>query len=101
MIENQRGVQKDKEGFIPVDFNWLGYQHDPFILAKQVFYIVDPIDKKWHIVLYDKRRIVGVGNIVDEDDYHHFDEIRPFSTDIEIVLVTNNDERNYLCSDHE
>jgi Domain of unknown function (DUF4216)/Domain of unknown function (DUF4218) len=34
-IENRRGVKKDKEGFISVDFNWLGYQHDPFILANR------------------------------------------------------------------
>jgi Domain of unknown function (DUF4216) len=34
-IENRRGVKTDKEGFITVDFNRLGYQDDPFILAKQ------------------------------------------------------------------
>jgi Domain of unknown function (DUF4216) len=49
-IENRRGIKIDKEGFISVDFNRLGYQHDPFILvnreAKQVFYITDPPDKK-------------------------------------------------------
>jgi Domain of unknown function (DUF4216) len=49
-IKNRRGVKKDKEGFISVDFNQLGYQYDPFILvnreAKQVFYITDPADKK-------------------------------------------------------
>jgi Domain of unknown function (DUF4216) len=49
-IKNQCGVKKDKEGFISVDFNRLGYQYDPFILAnreaKQVFYITDPANKK-------------------------------------------------------
>jgi Domain of unknown function (DUF4216) len=33
-IENRRGVKTDREGFITVDFNCLGYQDDPFILAK-------------------------------------------------------------------
>jgi Domain of unknown function (DUF4216)/Domain of unknown function (DUF4218) len=104
-IENRRGVKKDKEGFISVDFNRLGYQHDPFILAnreaKQVFYITDPADKKWHVVLPGKRRIVGVGDVVDEDEYDHFDEIPPFSTGFKSVPVTDNDETNYLRSDHE
>jgi hypothetical protein len=36
-IDNRKGrVRKDKDGFIIVDHNRLGYQHDPFILAKQV-----------------------------------------------------------------
>jgi Domain of unknown function (DUF4218)/Domain of unknown function (DUF4216) len=77
-IENMRGVRKDKYGMISIDFNRLGYKDDPFILAnkqaKQVFYIVDPADKKWHIVLPGKRHIVGVGDVVDEGDYDKFDE---------------------------
>jgi hypothetical protein len=32
-IENLCGVKKDKDEFIPVDFNGLSYQYDPFILA--------------------------------------------------------------------
>jgi Domain of unknown function (DUF4216) len=34
-IEHRRGIKKDKEGFISVDFNRLGYQHDLFILANR------------------------------------------------------------------
>jgi Domain of unknown function (DUF4216) len=104
-IKNQCGVKKDKEGFISVDFNRLGYQYDPFILAnreaKQVFYITDPANKKWHVVLPDKRRIVGVGDIVDKDGYDHFDEIPPFSTRFKSAPITDNDDTNYLHSDHE
>jgi Domain of unknown function (DUF4216) len=84
----------------------LDYRHDPFILAKhakQVFYVVDPTDKRWHVVLQGKRRIVGVGNVVDKEKYDHFDEIPPFFTGIEAVpmLVIDHEEINYLCSDHE
>jgi Domain of unknown function (DUF4216) len=103
-IDNRCGVRKDKEGFIYVNFNRLGYQHDPFILAiqaKHVFYIADPIDKKWHIVLPGKRHIVGVENVVDEEEYDHFDEISPFSADIETVPLINTDEKHYLRSNHE
>jgi hypothetical protein len=48
-------------------------------MAKQVFYITDLADKKWHVVLLGKRRIVGVGDVIDKDEnmiilmkYHHF-----------------------------
>jgi Domain of unknown function (DUF4216) len=48
-IENWRGIKKDKDEFISVDFNRLGYQNDAFKLAnkeaKQVLYITDPVEK--------------------------------------------------------
>jgi hypothetical protein len=79
----------------------LGYLNDPFILAKQVFYIIDPSNKKWHVVLNGKRRIVRVENIVDEEEYDHFDEILSFFTGIESVPVNDNQDKNYLRTDHE
>jgi Domain of unknown function (DUF4216) len=84
----------------------LGYRHNPFILeiqAKQVFYVEDLTNKRWHVVLPGKRRIVGVGNVMDEEEYDHFDEIPPFSAGIEVVPmpVTDHEEKNYLRCDHE
>jgi predicted HD phosphohydrolase len=55
----------------------------------QVFYIPD------------KRHIVGVDNVVDEDDYNYFDEISPFSSSVQHVQVNDNEERNYMRSYHE
>jgi hypothetical protein len=66
-----------------------------------MFCIVDPTDKMWHIILLRKRWIVGVGNVVDEEEYDHFDKIPLFSTGIEVVPVINNEKINYLRSDHE
>jgi hypothetical protein len=66
-----------------------------------VFYITDSADKKWHVVLPSKRRIVGVGDVIDEDEYDHFQEIPSFFIGFKPVPVTNNDDTNYLCSDHE
>jgi Domain of unknown function (DUF4216) len=100
-IENRRGVKTDREGFITVDFNCLGYQDDPFILAKQVFYVKDPANKKVHVVLFGKRRIIGVENIADELEYDHFDEIPPFSIGIDPVPVDDGVERVYARTDHE
>ncbi|KAL4582804.1 hypothetical protein LXL04_007364 [Taraxacum kok-saghyz] len=59
-----------------------GYVSEPFILAKQatqVFYIEDPKDSRKHIVMHSKRRILGVDNVVDEEEYNQFDELPPFS----------------------
>ncbi|KAL8156659.1 hypothetical protein AgCh_001665 [Apium graveolens] len=50
----RRGVRVDESGFTLVDFNRFGHEDDPFILAtqvKQLFYIRDPADVRWSIVL--------------------------------------------------
>ena len=49
-----------------------------------------------------KRRIVGIGNVVDEDEYDYVDEIPPFSTGIEpLPIEDNEDETIFLRSDHQ
>nr|AAM19042.1 putative transposon [Oryza sativa Japonica Group]ABB47166.1 transposon protein, putative, CACTA, En/Spm sub-class [Oryza sativa Japonica Group] len=70
----------DKEGFTLVDLSKVGYADEPFLLAKQVkqiFYIKDPSNKKMHIVRDGKCRIVGVDNVVDEEEYNHNLHVRP------------------------
>ena len=57
-VDNNNGVRIDELGFIRVDFNKVGYRDEPFILAsqaQQVFYIPDPVDKKWSIVLLSNK----------------------------------------------
>ena len=54
---------------------------EPFILAtqaKQVFYIVDPSDKKWSIVVPRKRSILGIGDVEDEEEYDAFEDSPTF-----------------------
>ena len=54
---------------------------ESFILAtqaKQVFYIVDPSDKKWSIIVPKKRSILGIDNVEDEEEYEAFEDSRPF-----------------------
>ncbi|KAL7588025.1 hypothetical protein Lser_V15G35834 [Lactuca serriola] len=85
-VNNRTGVQVDKDGFTLVDLTTNGYASEPFVLAKhvtQVFYVKDPSKQKEHIVLQGKRRIVGVDNVVDEEEYDHFDDLPPFSVSIE------------------
>jgi hypothetical protein len=51
-------------------------------------------------VIHRKRRIVGVENIVDEDEYNQFDELPPIrvrvSADDEVLIL---DETFYMRKD--
>ena len=75
---------------------------ESFILAtqaKQVFYIVDPFDKKWSIVVPGKRSILGIGDVEDEEEYEAFEDspppfINPKSVDQDDVDV------GYMRVDH-
>ncbi|GJY53589.1 uncharacterized protein Tco_0445253 [Tanacetum coccineum] len=102
-FNNEGGVIVDDYGFTSVNLSTNGYASEPFILAKQanqIFFIEDPSDSIWHIVLHGKRRIVGVENVVDEDEYDKFDELPLFS----INASSSNDvidDTTYLRSDHD
>ncbi|GJT96483.1 hypothetical protein Tco_1092001 [Tanacetum coccineum] len=102
-VDNKKGVKVDSDGFTCVNLSTNGYSSDPFILAKQatqVFYVADPKDKRWHIVLQSKRSIVGVDDVVDEDEYNKFDELPPFSIGVQSTDDVLSDTI-YLRSDHQ
>ena len=65
----------------------------------QVFYVPDTVRTMRHIILPGKRRIVGVQNTVDEEEFNQFDEIPPFAT-CELSRLTANDKTPYLRTDH-
>ena len=51
---------------------------DPFILASdatQIFFVEDPLHKNFHLVMHGKRRVLGVDDVADEDEYDEFDEL--------------------------
>nr|GEV46270.1 hypothetical protein [Tanacetum cinerariifolium] len=50
--------------------------------------------KRWHIVLQCKRSIVGVDDVVDEDEYNKFDELPHFPIGFQSDTI-------YLRSDHQ
>ncbi|XP_062006966.1 uncharacterized protein LOC133724291 [Rosa rugosa] len=53
-VESSRGVKVDDLGFTLVKLNRIGHLNDPFVLAthvKQVFYIEDPLDAEWSVVV--------------------------------------------------
>jgi hypothetical protein len=69
-------VKIDKYGMTNVNFRFLGYREQPFVLAKditQVFYVKDPYPtnkEEHHIVLQGKRKIIDVEDIIDEEEYN-------------------------------
>ncbi|XP_071705352.1 uncharacterized protein [Rutidosis leptorrhynchoides] len=104
-VANDRGVQVDEDGFTTVNLSTNGYKEEPFILAKlvtQVFFIEDPKDPRWHVVQYGKRWIVGIENVVDEDEYDQFDELPPFSVGVQpLNEVVAGNNTIYFREDHE
>ncbi|GJR49194.1 uncharacterized protein Tco_1399715 [Tanacetum coccineum] len=102
-VDNRRGLLIDRDGFTTVNFSTNGYASEPFILAKlatQVFYVEDPKDSRWHVVQFGKRHILGIDNVVDEDEYDKYDELPPFSTGI-APLDSVLDNTTYIRSDHD
>ena len=78
------------------------YKDEPFVLAKQVvqvFYIVDPCNKKLYVVREGKRRIVGLDNIADEDDYNQ--HVHGIGQEIPLEEEEEEDEVQYARVDHE
>jgi hypothetical protein len=100
-------VNTDKYGMTNVNFRFLGYREQPFVLAKdvtQVFYVKD-LDlankEKHHIVLQGKRKIVEVEDVVDEEEYNQFDALPPFGEDITIPTIDDTEEPMYIHRDHD
>jgi hypothetical protein len=75
-------VTKDKYGYVSFDLWVFGYKNEPFVFAndvEQVFYVPHLAKKNWSVVMPEKR-IVGVENVVEEEEYNQFDEIPSFDT---------------------
>lgn len=100
------GVKIDKYGMTTVDQKLVGYREEPFVLANdvmQVFYVKDPVPankEERHVVLQGKRRIVGVEDVVDEEDYNQFDALPPFGEDVDLGAMEDSDELPYVRRDH-
>ncbi|TLX68568.1 DUF4216 domain-containing protein, partial [Labilibacter sediminis] len=98
------GVQVDRYGFTIVDLETNGYETEPFVLAKhvaQVFYVKDPSKPTKHLVLQGKRRILGVDNVYDDEEYDQFDDLPPFSVGIETGIFENMDRTTYVRAEAE
>lgn len=53
-VENAKGIKVDDVGFTLVNLNRTGHLSDPFVLGKdvkQVWYVDDPLDDNWSVVI--------------------------------------------------
>ncbi|KAA0039485.1 transposase [Cucumis melo var. makuwa] len=69
-MQNSGGVRINELGYVLVDLNRVRHKSDSFILvsqAKQVFYVEDPSDVRWSVVLTPPRR--------DFEDRYNDDEL--------------------------
>jgi hypothetical protein len=64
-----------------------------------VFYVPDLAKKNWSVVMPEKKRIVGIENVVEVEEYNQFDEIPSFDTSYKPQLFGAN-KTPYLRSDH-
>jgi hypothetical protein len=73
------------------------------MLAKhvsQVFYVPDITNKRLKLVIPGKRRIIGVDNVVDEEEFDQFDEIPPFFTLMIKQRIPSVNKALYLRNNH-
>jgi hypothetical protein len=83
VTNGKRAVSKDKYGYVSVDLRVFGYKNELFVFSndvEQVFYVPDLAKKNWFVVVPRKERIVGIENVVEEEEYNQFDEIPSFDT---------------------
>ncbi|XP_057792617.1 uncharacterized protein LOC131009330 [Salvia miltiorrhiza] len=69
-VNNKNGMRVDDLGFTLVNFKRIGFKLDSFILghqAKQVFYVDDPHDPLWSVVLSCPRK--EYTTITDDSDF--------------------------------
>lgn len=93
--ENEKGIKIDEFGFTLVNLNRQGHKQDRFASAaqvKQVFYVEDPVDANWSVVLTTPNRDYRDSNEDDLGDT--IMEHQPFCA--EIPPHDDEDEDTYL-----
>jgi len=101
-VDSNTGVRTDDIGFMLVDLKILGYHNDSFIMAeqaRQVFYVQDPCDERWCVVLPGKT--IGVN--VEDDDSYMDTYVSPLSTQVtpNIVGEEEADDVHANHNDHD
>ena len=61
-----------------------------------MFYVPDLAKKNWYVVIPGKKRIVGVENVVEDEEYNQFDEIPSF--DMPYMPRLSADEKNTILA---
>ena len=96
---NNHGIEIDDLGYTFVNMDTLDPTEDPFILAtqaKQVFYVTNPTNKKWSMVIKPKPR----HEIEDCDDNIEFDARTSINTR-QVEEDNGDDPSIYTRNDHD
>ena len=68
----------------------------------QIFYAGDNKTKeKLKVVLEEKRKIVGVDGVTDEEDYRWYQEMLVFGANVPLPILEEGDEPAYVRRDHD
>jgi len=89
-------------GFTLVDLQKVGYKDGPFIMAaqaRQVFYIQDPCDSRWSVVL--QGRTISIGRHID-GLANDVSNMPPFCQQMPSINDDNEeDDVHANCTDHD
>ena len=67
----------------------------------QIFYTGDNKTRwKLKVVLEEKRKIVSVDGVTDEEDYMGYQEMPPFGANVPLSILQEGDEPAYVRIDH-
>ena len=55
---------------------------------------------KRHIVLTRKRKIVGVDDVIDEEEYNKVEDITPFAVEVHTSILLAEEKTPYARHDH-
>ena len=104
-VNGNVGVHQDKMVFTLVDLQKVGYKDEPFIMAaqaRQVFYVEDPSDLRWSIVLQGKTSGITYDINASTLDVNNMPTFSPQTPSINVenekddVHVTRNDHHEGL-----
>ena len=60
----------------------------------------DGDEPKRHIVLAGKRKIVGVDDVTDEEEYNKVEDMTPFAVEVDTSILLAQEEPPYARYDH-
>ncbi|KAL4032723.1 hypothetical protein IC575_005804 [Cucumis melo] len=105
-VENSGGIKNDELGFVLVDLSRVGHKNHSFIFvtqAKQVFFVEDPSDSRWSIVLTPPQRDFADQYNDEElgDTVLNCQRMPKATIDIESILDIDENTPTYVRADCE
>jgi hypothetical protein len=92
-VKHPQGVEIDDYGFTIINLINVDHKDEPWVLiatVAQVFYILDPKDKKKYIVVPGKQWVLRVDDVEDEEEYNQCDELSFFVDTRRINIIERN-----------